>query len=94
MRGVVRLAALMAAASLLALLHPVQAKDRAKRSSSSSSSKAASSASAPVAAPYYRNCSEARAAGVAPIRYGEPGYAPHLDRDRDGIACEPYPKRR
>ena len=37
---------------------------------------------------YYRNCSQARAAGAAPIHYGEPGYAPHLDRDGDGIACE------
>lgn len=38
----------------------------------------------------YRNCSEARAAGAAPIRRGEPGYGEHLDRDGDGIACEPY----
>ncbi|WP_430435662.1 excalibur calcium-binding domain-containing protein [Methyloversatilis sp.] len=21
---------------------------------------------------------------------GEPGYGPHLDRDGDGIGCEPY----
>jgi hypothetical protein len=38
----------------------------------------------------YRNCDEARAAGVAPIYKGEPGYAPWLDADDDGIACEPY----
>lgn len=38
----------------------------------------------------FRNCAEARAAGVAPIYRGQPGYAPHLDRDHDGIACEPY----
>ena len=37
---------------------------------------------------YYSNCTEARNAGVTPIRRGEPGYAPHLDRDNDGIACE------
>ncbi|WP_292053210.1 MULTISPECIES: excalibur calcium-binding domain-containing protein [unclassified Brevundimonas] len=37
---------------------------------------------------YYANCSEARAAGAAPIRRGEPGYGAHLDRDNDGIACE------
>lgn len=37
---------------------------------------------------YYDNCSEARAAGVTPIYVGEPGYASHLDRDSDGIACE------
>lgn len=38
----------------------------------------------------FSNCSEARAAGAAPLRRGEPGYGPHLDRDNDGIACEPY----
>ncbi len=38
----------------------------------------------------YRNCAEARAAGAAPIHRGEPGYAPWLDADNDGIACEPY----
>lgn len=37
---------------------------------------------------YYRNCSEAREAGAAPISRGEPGYRPALDRDGDGIACE------
>jgi Flp pilus assembly protein TadB len=37
---------------------------------------------------YFRNCAAARAAGAAPIRRGQPGYAPHLDRDDDGIACE------
>lgn len=38
----------------------------------------------------YANCTEARAAGAAPVRRGEPGYGPHLDRDNDGIGCEPY----
>ena len=37
---------------------------------------------------YYRNCSEARAAGAAPVRRGDPGYAKHLDRDGDGVGCE------
>ena len=37
---------------------------------------------------YYKNCSEARTAGVTPLYEGDPGYAPHLDRDNDGIACE------
>ncbi|KUI45115.1 calcium-binding protein [Mycobacterium sp. IS-1590] len=37
---------------------------------------------------YYKNCSAAREAGVTPIMQGEDGYAPHLDRDNDGIACE------
>jgi len=38
----------------------------------------------------FANCAEARAAGAAPVRRGEPGYGPHLDRDNDGIGCEPY----
>ena len=38
--------------------------------------------------PYYRNCDAARAAGVAPLHSGDPGYRPGLDRDGDGIACE------
>ncbi len=37
---------------------------------------------------YYKNCTAARAAGVTPIYAGQPGYASHLDRDNDGIACE------
>ncbi|MDO9520615.1 MAG: excalibur calcium-binding domain-containing protein [Pseudohongiella sp.] len=27
---------------------------------------------------HYRNCTEARAAGAAPVRRGQPGYGPHL----------------
>jgi endonuclease YncB( thermonuclease family) len=38
----------------------------------------------------YRNCAEARRAGAAPLRRGEPGYGVHMDGDGDGIACEPY----
>jgi hypothetical protein len=37
---------------------------------------------------YYKNCNEARTAGVAPIWRGEPGYRPELDRNHDGVACE------
>ncbi|QSX79928.1 excalibur calcium-binding domain-containing protein [Lysobacter solisilvae] len=37
---------------------------------------------------YYANCSAARAAGAAPVRRGDPGYAAHLDRDNDGVGCE------
>jgi hypothetical protein len=41
---------------------------------------------------YFPNCAAARAAGVAPIYAGQPGYRPGLDADNDGIACEPYRK--
>ncbi|MDN4982213.1 excalibur calcium-binding domain-containing protein [Bradyrhizobium sp. WYCCWR 13022] len=40
------------------------------------------------------NCEFARLVGLAPARRGEPGYWKHHDRDRDGIACEPWPSRR
>ncbi|MFF0060793.1 excalibur calcium-binding domain-containing protein [Streptomyces sp. NPDC005279] len=51
--------------------------------------KAKAKAPAPPNA-YYANCDAARAAGAAPVHEGDPGYAPHLDRDGDGVGCEPY----
>lgn len=36
----------------------------------------------------FANCTQARAAGAAPVREGDPGYGRHLDRDGDGIGCE------
>ncbi|WP_295651836.1 excalibur calcium-binding domain-containing protein [uncultured Dietzia sp.] len=37
---------------------------------------------------YFANCTEVRAAGLAPIPAGSPGYRAGLDRDNDGFACE------
>jgi hypothetical protein len=45
---------------------------------------------APERAQPFGTCDDARAAGAAPVYWGEPGYGEHLDRDGDGIACEPY----
>ncbi|WP_308128169.1 excalibur calcium-binding domain-containing protein [Modestobacter italicus] len=53
--------------------------------------KAAPSAAPAPQAPastYFKNCDAARAAGAAPVRVGDPGYAGHLDRDGDGVGCE------
>ena len=36
----------------------------------------------------YRDCFQAWLAGALPLRRGDPGYGPHLDRDGDGEACE------
>jgi hypothetical protein len=47
---------------------------------------ATTEAQAPSA--YYAKCDDARAAGVAPLHRGDPGYRAGLDRDGDGIACE------
>lgn len=44
----------------------------------------------PMPGVYYPGCNAARAAGVAPLYAGEPGYRPEMDGDSDGIACEPH----
>ena len=41
-----------------------------------------------AASAYYANCSDAKAAGVAPLHRNDPGYRSGLDRDNDGMACE------
>jgi Excalibur calcium-binding domain len=48
------------------------------------------SAPAALADPPYRNCSEAHADGRYNIPSTDPAYGPKLDRDGDGLACEPY----
>ena len=40
------------------------------------------------------NCASARTVGLAPAYRGQPGYWPKLDADKDGIACEPWPRRK
>lgn len=42
----------------------------------------------PASSAYYANCSEARAAGAAPLHRGDAGYRSSMDRDGDGVACE------
>ncbi|MEV4129674.1 excalibur calcium-binding domain-containing protein [Nocardia sp. NPDC049707] len=37
---------------------------------------------------YYTDCDQVRAAGKLPLYRGQPGYAPYLDPDGDGIACD------
>lgn len=43
---------------------------------------------APPFAVSLATCDDARAAGVAPLRRGDPGYRADLDPDGDGTACE------
>src|SRR5688500_3250591 len=38
---------------------------------------------------FFPDCDTARFFGAAPIEKGKPGYRKELDRDRDGVACEP-----
>lgn len=42
--------------------------------------------------PPYKNCTEAHKEGVYNIKKGDPGYESRLDRDGDGVACEPKPR--
>lgn len=49
-----------------------------------------SAAPAAQADPPYKNCSQAHADGRYNIPRGDAAYAPKLDRDNDGLACEPY----
>lgn len=48
----------------------------------------AKSTSSGGGATYYQNCDAVRAAGMAPLYRGQPGYRSALDRDNDGVACE------
>jgi hypothetical protein len=63
------------------------------RSDAASINRLAPSRIAPLRVPrglgVFANCAEARAVGAAPVRRGEQGYGPHLDRDGDGVGCEP-----
>lgn len=36
----------------------------------------------------FPTCEAAEAASAAPVRSGDPGWNPDLDRDGDGVACE------
>jgi hypothetical protein len=36
---------------------------------------------------YYRNCTDVRTAGAAPLHRGDPGYRAELDGNDDGVAC-------
>lgn len=38
----------------------------------------------------FKNCDEARSHGADPVHEGDPGFGPHLDRDGDGVGCEPW----
>ena len=42
---------------------------------------------------HYPGCDAVRAAGLAPLYEGQPGYSEEMDGDLDGIACEPHRRR-
>ncbi|MBW3707144.1 calcium-binding protein [Streptomyces griseus] len=78
-----------AATAVVRITVTAAASDTSPNPASNVSGSAPGSAdSAPAA--YYENCDAARAAGAAPVEEGDPGYAPHRDRDGDGVGCEPW----
>ena len=60
----------------------------AEKSGKKTRSKETKSDSSEKSKVHYKNCEEAKKAGAAPLRVGDPGYRSGLDRDGDGIACE------
>jgi hypothetical protein len=70
---------------------PATTRPPATTAATAATAPATTAATTPATQPsnvYYANCAAVRAAGAAPIRRGEPGYAAHLDRDNDGVGCE------
>ncbi|WP_203415161.1 excalibur calcium-binding domain-containing protein [Pseudoxanthomonas suwonensis] len=67
---------------------PPRSAAGAQSASQAQAVRATPAKAAPGSGRTYRNCAEARAAGAAPVRRGEPGYGTHLDRDNDGVGCE------
>lgn len=67
---------------------PAPSPERAEKSEKKTRSKKTKSDSPAKSKVHYKNCDEAKEAGAAPLREGDPGYSSKLDRDGDGIACE------
>jgi endonuclease YncB( thermonuclease family) len=67
--------------------HPREAEYRDLDASTPDPCGSASTTQAPPVA-RYGSCAAARAAGAAPVRAGDPGYASDLDGDHDGVGCE------
>ena len=67
---------------------PAPSSERAEKSGKKTRSKETKSDSSEKSKVHYKNCEEAKKAGAAPLRVGDPGYRSGLDRDGDGIACE------
>ena len=80
-------AAAKAAADKAAAESAAAAKAAAEKAAAEAAAAKAAPQPPATAAVYYKNCDAVRAAGAAPIRRGDPGYAKHLDRDGDGQGC-------
>ncbi|MCG7349983.1 excalibur calcium-binding domain-containing protein [Sphingomonas sp. ACRSK] len=82
--------ALVFAASWIATPNVQQWWARTSRSEPSAAVETVQDPEAAERSVYFSGCSEARAAGAAPIHRGSPGYRAGMDGDGDGVACESY----
>ena len=64
------------------------ADQRLRRAKRSGTTAPKTATKAPTQEVYYANCAAVRAAGMAPLKRGQPGYRTRLDGDGDGLACE------
>ena len=80
-------AAELAAKEKAAAVKLAAAEQAAADRAAARAARRATAATPTPTAVYYENCDAVRAAGAAPIRRGQPGYAAHLDRDNDGQGC-------
>jgi len=63
---------------------------RARRAVAAGAQAVAQADERPAVTVYFPGCNAVRAAGLAPLYRGQPGYRPEMDGDDDGIACEPH----
>ncbi|SKC80878.1 GmrSD restriction endonuclease domain-containing protein [Krasilnikoviella flava] len=63
------------------------ASDGAASNDTGSAETGSDDATSETQAPF-ASCAEARDAGAAPVRRGDPGYSSRLDGDGDGVGCE------
>ncbi|PHC37682.1 calcium-binding protein [Bacillus pseudomycoides] len=65
-----------------------QAEEQARKQQEQQATSPAQPATESNSNVQYKNCTEVKNAGKAPLYSGQPGYSSKLDRDGDGVACE------
>ena len=73
---------------VLPIAAPLDTEPPAAEPEPSTTARTTAATTVRAASVYFQNCADARAAGAAPLRRGDPGYRDALDRDHDGTACE------
>lgn len=90
MKGVNMMKTLITITLSMAFVTPAFAQQPKPATTKPRSTSNAEYVSSAIAGRPYKNCDEARAHNDAPVYSSNPRYGLHLDRDRDGVGCEPY----